>query len=113
MTLANFASQLLGAIASLIGLPGLGQYFLVQVTESIAQPIAFVLACAKVAPASRYRVALVLAFLYAFHGARFDVIGEGRVTVMREHAVVLHAGERFDLSTNALVGAYRGPAPVT
>ena len=41
------------------------------------------------------------------HGARFDVIGEGRVTVMREHAGVLHAGERFDLSTNALVGVPR------
>jgi hypothetical protein len=64
-TLANFASQLLGAIASLVGLPGLGQYFLVQVTESIAQPIAFVVAGAKVAPRSRYRVALVLALFYA------------------------------------------------
>jgi cyanophycinase len=41
------------------------------------------------------------------HGAQFDVIGEGGVTVMRQHAVVLHAGERFDLSTNALVGVPR------
>jgi cyanophycinase len=42
------------------------------------------------------------------HGAQFDVIGEGGVTVMKEHTVVLHRGERFDLTTSALVGVPRG-----
>lgn len=38
------------------------------------------------------------------HGTQFDVLGVGGVTVIGTHTVVLHAGERFDLRTKAVVG---------
>jgi hypothetical protein len=60
-----FGIRALVVIGSLVGLSESGQYFVTQLTASVAQPVAFVLAGAKVAPERHFGVAVVLTVFYA------------------------------------------------
>ena len=76
----NLGIKLLVATGSFIGLSNTGQYYLSQIIGGLAQPVAFVLAGAKVAPKHNFGVALVLTAFYAIVLTTVLTVGLGSTT---------------------------------
>lgn len=65
MVVTSLGVHALGAIGSSAGLPDPAPYFVSQIIGAVAQPLAFVLAGAKIAPNHHFAAAVVLTAFYA------------------------------------------------